>query len=456
MSVRDITENSSHKIYPICVVPPEQHYESPKHLLSDIREYERSRAYLYTENPQLAPPKNKFEIVKLTRSKGFILLPTSEDYGVLYRGQSAYYGKCLPTLYRNKPKDIDLVVAQVKVAEFRLLLEQYGITKRFEQQNLNVDIVGLAQHYGLKTNVLDFTSDIEIALFFAMCDYDEATDTYKAKEKQGTYVGYVYAILSNARNNHRKDMMFNTFSDRVRAIGLQPFKRPGRQKGFSCHVGVEGLDFGYLYSFNYTKEDSEKIFEKFARGTYLWCKDEVVRYAKMIKRTNQLSSQAIALSTRIFKTSNSINNRVKLLKANNYHIISSKRQPWFNVGTPCSDEQWREINFNLTSCDVYDEYGRCCSKHRDTSHVGIEILTNYMYGCMDCPKEYNSGIALEIYGQGVYSVRYDMSHKQLKPDKSDGKIHARWKDITPIAPKTRSFDLQDFFKMKLTRVTRHL
>lgn len=228
------------KHFPICVAPAEQHYGSCAELLGDIRFYERSRAYFYKEHPQFAIPKEKFEIVKLSHGKGFILLPTALDYGVLYRGQGSYFNPCLPTLYRKPTSELDIIINQVRIAEFRLLLEQYGVTQKFIENHLNVDYVGLAQHYGLDTDVLDFTSDIGIALFFAMCDYDPSTDSYKPKDKPGDYVGYVYAILTNARSKRLKDMAFTTFSDKVRAIGLQPFKRPGRQKGFSCHVGKDG------------------------------------------------------------------------------------------------------------------------------------------------------------------------------------------------------------------------
>ncbi len=158
--------------HPICIVPPEQHYESCNDLLNDIKRYEKTRAYFYQEHPEIKPPKGKFEVVKDCNGKGFILLPTSMDYGVLYRGQSDYYPKCLPTIYRNQLSEEELFAEQVKIAEFKLYLSQYDITKRFEKAKYNVDYIGLAQHYGLNTGVLDLTSDVEIALFFAMCDKD--------------------------------------------------------------------------------------------------------------------------------------------------------------------------------------------------------------------------------------------------------------------------------------------
>ena len=63
-----------------------------------------------------------------------------------------------------------LFVERVRIAEFRLFLEQFEVTQRFEQNHFLVDYVGLAQHYGLKTDVLDVTNNIDVAMFFAMCD----------------------------------------------------------------------------------------------------------------------------------------------------------------------------------------------------------------------------------------------------------------------------------------------
>lgn len=74
------------------------------------------------------------------------------------------------------------------------VLEQFDVTQRFENSHYQVDYVGLAQHYGLKTDVLDVTNSIEVAMFFAMCDYDSDTDSYKPKHEDKQYVGYLYAI----------------------------------------------------------------------------------------------------------------------------------------------------------------------------------------------------------------------------------------------------------------------
>lgn len=81
----------------------------------------------------------------------------------------------------------------MRIVEFELMLKQYPSVQFFEQERFEVDYVGLAQHYGLNTSVLDLTSDINTALFFAMCDYNRVEDCYHPKHEDKAYIGYVYA-----------------------------------------------------------------------------------------------------------------------------------------------------------------------------------------------------------------------------------------------------------------------
>lgn len=434
--------------HPICIVPPEQHYKSCDDLLDDIKRYENSRAYFYKEHPEFKPPKGKFEVVKDCNGKGFILLPTFKDYGVLYRGQGNYYPKCLPTLYRNQLTEEELFAEQVKIAEFKLCLSQYDITKRFENANYNVDYIGLAQHYGLNTGVLDLTSDVEIALFFAMCDKDG--DCYKPKTENKEYIGYLYAIPANEGFRNSNDV-FETFSDRIKVIGLQPFKRPGLQKGYAYHVGKEGLNYGYLYSFNYTKNESERFYNKFEQGKALWCDDHITQYAENIKETKVLSHQAIVLASRMFGHTISTKKRCNQLKKLGYRIVSYRKHSWFGVNLPCDDAQWLNIQKDIVSRSIITENKKypCIN----TKFIGEELTFNYIYGCTDCPEGYDSGFSYEEYiNAPKYGLCVDSAHKPLVPDEADKKIHAAWKGINPNAPTVRSFSLPDYFKSKLKKM----
>lgn len=444
-------EITTSKEYPVCVVPPEQHYDSYHDLIVDMKHYEQSRAYFYKEHPQMAPPEGKFEIVKISDGKGFILLPTKLDRGVIYRGQGCIYNPCLPTLFRQPRTKEEIFVEQVRIAEFRLLLEQYGVTKKFEHNHFNIDYVGLAQHYGLNTPVLDFTSDVEIALFFAMCDYDNAEDCYKPKREDKEYVGYIYAKLTHETSDKRNDNNpFGTFSGRVKVIGVQPFKRPGVQRGFSFDAGSNGLQNAYLYSFSYTKKDSEDIYRHFHNGADLWCKDEITGYAKKIKETKTFSSQAVSLATKMFDRSVSIGKRINRLKQSGFNIVGQTKLDWWGVGHPCNEKEWYDIRKDFVQRQTISGDGKRF-EYSNTIVIGQELIFNYIYGCTDCPKGYDSGITLMIADEHTFGLQTERNHSHLILDEVDGKVHPKWKKEDPYFKEERSFAIPGIFKTKLVK-----
>lgn len=438
-------------LHPICVVPPERHYNSYKELKDDLKWFEESRAYFYKLSPEYKPKEGLFEQINLAGKKDFILLPTSLDYGVLYRGQGKFYGKCLPSLYRKKLTEDEIFVEHVRIAEFRLFLEQFDVTRRFQKCGYKVDYIGLAQHYGLKTDVLDVTSDIDISMFFAMCDYDKDTDTYNPKTEDKEYIGYIYAILSNETSNDPK-FPYGVFSNKINVIGLQPFQRPGRQKGYAYHVGKEGMLKGYLYSFTYTKEDSEAIYNHYHQGDDLWCKDDIVDIVKAIAVTTTFSNEAVRLAVRMFGGTKSINKRIKSLKLSGFSVVSRRKLSWYSFNKPLTEEQWIDIQQNIVARKFVVD--KIVYPYLSTQQIGQELLFNYMYGCVDSPVGYESGLCfMEGKKTPVWGIQNERNRIPLVPD-ADGKIHAKWYEDGNVAPRTRSFLFPDSFRVQLKRIRR--
>ena len=388
--------------HPICVVPPERHYDSCKELKDDLVWYEKSRAYFYKHHPEFIPQKGQFEQVKLAGKKGFILLPTSLDYGVLYRGQGKYHGTCLPSLYRQELTEEEIFVEHVRIAEFRLFLEQFDVTRHFKECGYVVD-----------------------------------------------YVGYIYAILSNETSEDSKNP-FGVFSNKINVIGLQPFQRPGKQKGYACHVGKKGILRGYLYSFSYTKEDSEAIYNHYNQGDALWCKDDIVDTAKEIASTKTFSSEAVSLAVRMFGGAKSINKRLKTLKFSGFSITSRRKLPWYSIKKSLTEKQWIDIHQNIVARKSV--LGNIERPYLGTQQIGQVLLFNYMYGCVDSPMEYDSGLCfMEGKESPVWGLRNDMDKIPFTPG-ADGKIHAKWYEDGNIAPRTRSFQVPADFKPQLKRI----
>lgn len=96
----------------------------------------------------------------------------------LYRGPATSYPNCFPSLYRQEQGSIHQLMDMIKTIEFELVLKEHPVVKELEQHNRFIDYIGLAQHYGFKTNVLDLTSDLEVATFFACCPYNPITNSH--------------------------------------------------------------------------------------------------------------------------------------------------------------------------------------------------------------------------------------------------------------------------------------
>lgn len=85
------------------------------------------------------------------------------DY--IYRGEPKRYKKVTSSLYRQYAKEIEAEYFDIEVVQNEMLTE----AKRYVYEKDGFEILTQLQHYGGKTNLIDFTNDYLIALFFA-CD----------------------------------------------------------------------------------------------------------------------------------------------------------------------------------------------------------------------------------------------------------------------------------------------
>ncbi len=220
-----------------------------------------------------------FEIVEGPNGMGR-LIPCSLSYNDYYRGESGYHKPCKPSLYRKGMTDDCIFHERLKACELELLIEDYPLTDIFKsglQVNLNngqviplrlkIDVEALAQHYGIKTDLLDLTVDKFVAAFFATTTYRYGK-YYPIEPDEPTY-GVIYMYVDNPFGEN--DM----YSKHMRVVGLQPFSRPGEQAGFVLRLGKnedfrkkawqkikfrQDKDMSWLI-FNYTNR-ADKLFPK--------------------------------------------------------------------------------------------------------------------------------------------------------------------------------------------------
>ena len=82
-------------------------------------------------------------------------------------------------------------------------------------------------------------------------------------------------------------------------------------------------------------------------------------------------------------------------------------------------------------------------------------MFNYMYGCVDSPEGYDSGLCyMEEKYRPVFGLQSSMYHEPMHPAKEDGKIHAEWHENGNTAPRSKSFQVPESLKPRLVRVPR--
>lgn len=205
-----------------------------------------------------------------------------------------------------------------------------------------------------------------------------------------------------------------------------------------------------MYSFCYTKDDSLKIYNHFHKGQDLWHEDEISITAKEIAATNTISGEAIRLASRMFGAKTSINKRVKSLRQMGFHITSRRKMPWASLGNRLTGEQWHKVLEDIVNrkCISAKKEWSCV----DTELIGESLMFNYMYGGVDSPSRYDSGVNfMEEIVQSGCGFNCDMNRCPLVPD-TDGKIHAKWYENGIVAPRTKSYRVPDSFMARLVRV----
>ncbi len=134
------------------------------------------------QNGFISPDPDTYIPVQID-DKHFRLLPGPEFSPRLYRGQDAYYDKCVPSLHRLA-EYYEYIVQEIKKWEFYKLLFQHPAARYFDNwiiQNkmFSMNFEGLAQHYEFKTSMLDFSRSKDVAMFFAHCKLNEKLNQYE-------------------------------------------------------------------------------------------------------------------------------------------------------------------------------------------------------------------------------------------------------------------------------------
>lgn len=267
----------------------------------------------------------------------FSIKPSLAKNKFLYRGQSQFYKKCVPNLFRDeiKVKNHQFVDDVIQINELEVLLRQHPLVKLFEQGfyllheffRFRVDYEGLSQHYYNRTPMLDLTSDMEVAKFFAVTWFNMDKDCYEKYNGGELGVLYYYDLAPDAFIPREGRDYF------VETIGKQPFMRSGNQSGFLIRLD-SGKNFNALPEVRYVffRHDAgitDRIFAESENGDK-YMPPEMLRthwYKRMSdeKARKEISTEAVRLN---YENNPGVshNSIVKALQSKGFHVSKKNRQ----------------------------------------------------------------------------------------------------------------------------------
>ncbi len=236
--------------------------------------------------------EGRFEAIKMP-DESVHLYPMGLAFNIYYRGQSQFFEPSYPSLYRNGIKESRVFVERMKYEELKRCIIEYPITEYFQNDILlrvpdgnlipikfSVDPLALAQHYGVLTELMDITTDKFVAAFFATttCDKNGVYTPIITPQKEKGVLYRYWEIVPNY--------------EKLRAVGLQPFSRPGEQCGLVYHMD-KGENFNDVALskdfFTHDPTVAEFIFNYTNRSKKLFPESPLTTHANAIAQAKKLS-----------------------------------------------------------------------------------------------------------------------------------------------------------------------
>lgn len=233
-------------------------------------------------------------LIAVTDEHGSVVLQSGIEFTLhAYRGQPEEHVPCLPTLGRLKNSEEQLL-ALCRNAAFEDALGEHPFIRlsrqaKFFGHPLRVDTQGLAQHYGLATDLLDFTSNFDVASFFAVCYRDDETREYRPvvdSEKPGVIYRIAPAFFVGTNLGAEFEI-----------VGWQPLKRPEQQRAFGLkmqrRMDLYTLPFVQMVKFRHCGKISNRIWKSFDKGRSLFPDDAADELAKRAETLCQFTRQRV-------------------------------------------------------------------------------------------------------------------------------------------------------------------
>ena len=187
-------------------------------------------------------------------------------------------GRKLSKLETDTAQGIEFFIAQLKIISFSNMISELKHNQYWNFGDIFSYII--AQHYGIRTQFLDITDDLAVALFFACCKYTGNGKYQPVNERDIAENNFgSHAVLYKRIDNFSVDADPKQMAKDVLPIGYQPFTRCYKQRGYFIDTLQSGdivnydlvADHGFekLY-FKRTPEFAAEIYELFDGGRELF------------------------------------------------------------------------------------------------------------------------------------------------------------------------------------------
>lgn len=277
-------------------------------------------------NAKIAQNLNLISVIVNSLSKTFVpgILQTFPIVGTVmtqqkgryfYRGESAFYGSSKPGIFRGHdakiPEDMEQMIRHMKIDEACCFLDNFEAVKKWNYSAVNY--VALAQHYGISTYLIDITSDLKTALFFACCKYDYETRKWRPL-KHGEFAEtgsreHIAKLGGDSRYGvlYRSPMELTDYKwlaeghdalfSNIIPVGYQPFMRCSSQHGYMMMVKDPKYDMlkdGWFHKFRFRLDEDlcQWIFDAMEQGNKIYPHNDVPEmetYMKKIKNSKTIS-----------------------------------------------------------------------------------------------------------------------------------------------------------------------
>ena len=292
----------------------------------------------------------------ITDEQGRVRLLSGTEFSMqMYRGQSQEYPRCIPTLARLEKAEHRFLALCRRIA-FEDAIGEHPMVNLAERiklwgSPLYVDREGLAQHYGLATDMLDVTSNFDVACFFATCTWSNEDRTYQPVASDEAS-GVMYRITPALMNSmERPDEPLGP----VHIVGWQPLPRPEQQRAFVVKM-KPGQDFTSLpsvetFRFQHQAHISHRIWNAFDQGEALFPTDATAELARRAESLSEFTESQIERAWRRLakwtaETDSPIDT-VRIQTATGITMVKAPRLNWNGLVIETSEErlmeQFREV-----------------------------------------------------------------------------------------------------------------